>query len=403
MEYREKGRYALSSIRDGIRADSVAAKIAKYIAFSIFGILIVAVGALFAINDKTIEASAGPLASPALALKHGMLGVFGSASGALDNEGNSKTPRVVQELPPAPAPAALATPVQTRSLSEIAAENQQAYDQRDATMTNSAALESDPTQPPMNALSNADGAAPIVDQLATPSTGPPPPPPSMAATDENTDAPMPLGTAPPPPVRLAPESSAPVTPTTEPDTSEMALLESLDQESGNSVMAQSESVEQQPDNDVAALPPEIEAENENLESVVDEDTDPQGELAYAEGLKYYSGEGVERNFGTAAQYFMKAAEQGHSEAQYSLGLMNYVGQTGGQDFSNAAKWFQMAAESGHIQAQYNLGFLYYEGKGVQQDLKTAYGWIDRAAQQGYAKAVKARDALQKAMPEMFGS
>lgn len=361
----------------------MAAKIAKYIGFSIFGLLIIAVGALFAINDKTIESSAGPLAPPALALKHSMLGIFGSASGALASESGSKTPRVVQDLPPAPAPAALATPVQTRSLSEIAAENQQEYDQRDAAAANSAALEDSQTQPPMSAPSNAEGADPFADQSTTPSVDAPPPPPTMAATEGDTNSPLPLGTPPP-----ATASEAMTTPAKEPDTSEMALLESLDQ---------------QPSDDVAALPPETEVESDNSASVVDENPDPQGELAYAEGLKYYSGEGVDRNFGTAAQYFMKAAEQGHSEAQYSLGLMNYVGQTGGQDFSNAAKWFQMAAENGHIQAQYNLGFLYYEGKGVQQDLKTAYGWIDRAAQQGYAKAVKARDALQKAMPEMFGS
>jgi hypothetical protein len=372
MESPEKGRYALSSIRDDIRASAVAAKIAKYIGFSIFGLLIVAVGALFVINDKTIEASAGPIAAPALALKHSMLGAFGSASGVIDSEGSSKTPRVVQDLPPPPAPAALATPVQTRSLSEIAAETQQAYDQRDAAAANSMGREDSQIRLPSNA----------------PSTDEPPTPPTIAATDGDTNTPLPLDRTPPPPVSLTPTSAAPAAPATEPDTSEMALLESLDQ---------------QPSNDVAALPPETEVESENLEPVVDEDTDPQGEIAYAEGLKYYSGEGVDRNFGTAAQYFLKAAEQGHSEAQYSLGLMNYVSQTGGQDFSNAAKWFQMAAESGHIQAQYNLGFLYYEGKGVQQDLKTAYGWIDRAAQQGYAKAVKARDALQKAMPEMFGS
>lgn len=345
----------------------MAAKIAKYIGFSVFGLLIVMVGALFVTNDKIIEASAGPLAPPALALKRTMLGAFGSASGALNSDGNSKTPRVVQDLPPAPVPAALATPVQTRSLSEIAAETQQAYDQRDSAAASSMIQESTQTQPAQSA---------------------PPPPPKMAATNGDTNSPAPLDTAPPAPVSLAPTNVAPAAPTTEPDTSEMALLESLGQ---------------QPSDDVAALPPETVGESETPEAVVDEDPDPQGKIAYAEGLKYYSGEGVERNFGTAAQYFMKAAEQGHAEAQYSLGLMNYVGQTGGQDFSNAAKWFQLAAESGHIQAQYNLGFLYYEGKGVQQDLKTAYGWIDRAAQQGYAKAVKARDALQKAMPEMFGS
>ena len=117
--------------------------------------------------------------------------------------------------------------------------------------------------------------------------------------------------------------------------------------------------------------------------------------------RYYNGDGVEQNFGKAAQFFLKAGDAGHVGAQYNLGIMNYTGQTGGQDFANAAKWFERAAGSGHTQAQYNLGFLYYEGKGVAQDLKTAFDWINRAAEQGYPKAIKARDAFKQAMPEMF--
>jgi hypothetical protein len=114
-----------------------------------------------------------------------------------------------------------------------------------------------------------------------------------------------------------------------------------------------------------------------------------GEANYQQGLVFYKGTGVERNFGKAAQFFLKAAEAGHIGAQYNLGIMNFFGQTGGQDFANATKWFEKAAGNGHAQAQYNLGLLYYEGKGVAQDTTVALDWIERAASQGYTKAIKA--------------
>lgn len=349
----------------------MAAKIAKYVILSIVGLLVVMVIAIAVVDDETIEASAGPLAGPLLAAKQSVFHGLNSATSGMGDDTNN-TPRVVQDLPPPPVSSVLAKPVQTKSLADVAAETQQEYARLQATEEASSSITPEP--------------ATMVAET------PPPPPPAVETESVNTPA-IPSD-APPlaPEPMMAAEPATDVIPTTEPEpampSEEMALLESLNE---------------QPSDEVATLSPEAPESPVTKEPAINEEPDPNGEKAYTEGLKYYSGKGAERNFGTAAQYFMKAAERGHADAQYSLGLMNYVGQTGGQDFSNAAKWFQMAAESGHVQAQYNLGFLYYEGKGVGQDLKTAYGWIDRAAKQGYAKAVKARDALQKAMPEMFGS
>jgi len=133
-------------------------------------------------------------------------------------------------------------------------------------------------------------------------------------------------------------------------------------------------------------------------------TDTDGSMAHKEGLKYYKGDGVGKDFRKAAEWFEKAAAKGHAGAQYNLGILSYLGQGGPQDFATAAKWFNRAAEAGHAAAQYNLGFMYYEGKGVKKDDLQAYTWIDRAANQGHKKAMTARDALAKALPrEIFQS
>ena len=38
------------------------------------------------------------------------------------------------------------------------------------------------------------------------------------------------------------------------------------------------------------------------------------------GMKFYSGDGAQHDYVQAARYFLRAAEQGHMEAQYRLGL-----------------------------------------------------------------------------------
>ena len=43
--------------------------------------------------------------------------------------------------------------------------------------------------------------------------------------------------------------------------------------------------------------------------------------AYALGVMYANGQGVEANIQKASNYYMKAAKQGHSDAQNNLGIM----------------------------------------------------------------------------------
>jgi hypothetical protein len=54
------------------------------------------------------------------------------------------------------------------------------------------------------------------------------------------------------------------------------------------------------------------------------------------------------------------------------------GQGVAQDFQQAAEWYRKAAEQGHAQAQFNLGELYRVGKGVAQDYIEAYKWFSIA-------------------------
>ena len=78
-------------------------------------------------------------------------------------------------------------------------------------------------------------------------------------------------------------------------------------------------------------------------------------------------EGVEKDFGKAAEWFTKAAEQGNANAQNNLGMMYKKGLGVGKDFGKAVEWYTTAAEQGKANAQNNLGMMYKKGLGVEKD------------------------------------
>jgi cell division protein FtsZ len=83
---------------------------------------------------------------------------------------------------------------------------------------------------------------------------------------------------------------------------------------------------------------------------------------------------------------MKAAEQGHADAQFRLGEAYRKGEGVPADKTEAVKWYRLAAEQGHANAQFILGYAYDVGKGVPEDKVEAAKWWRLAAEQGDADA-----------------
>ena len=97
---------------------------------------------------------------------------------------------------------------------------------------------------------------------------------------------------------------------------------------------------------------------------------------------YKHGQGVKRDYSTAAAWYQKAATQGYALAQSNLGFLYYQGRGVSQDYAKAAAWWKKAAKQGDMLSQSNLGVLYYKGQGVAQDYgKAAQLWL-KAADQG---------------------
>ena len=106
------------------------------------------------------------------------------------------------------------------------------------------------------------------------------------------------------------------------------------------------------------------------------------------GLCYEVGRGVTKDYNEAIKWYRKAAEQGNTIAQCNLGVCYENGHGVIQDYKEAAKWYRKAAEQGDADAQYILGECYYYGRGVEKNYKYAVKWYREAAEHGNADAQK---------------
>jgi len=80
--------------------------------------------------------------------------------------------------------------------------------------------------------------------------------------------------------------------------------------------------------------------------------------------------------------YLKAAEQGNSDAQCNLAHCYNGGMGVEPDHRMAVKWYRNSAKLGHAGAQCMLGDCYRNGKGVERDYKQAIFWYRKSSNQG---------------------
>jgi TPR repeat protein len=101
------------------------------------------------------------------------------------------------------------------------------------------------------------------------------------------------------------------------------------------------------------------------------------------GSAYDSGTGVPRDGAEAMQWYLRAAEAGHAEAQNSVGS----GLQAEKRYEEARNWYERAAAQGHALATNNLAYLHDLGLGVKQDRQKGFELYSRAAELGWAEAM----------------
>ena len=114
---------------------------------------------------------------------------------------------------------------------------------------------------------------------------------------------------------------------------------------------------------------------------------------------YFRGRGVTQDYGKAAEWFRKAAEEGFAPGQESVAWMYFTGTGVPRDFAIAAHWLNVAAHTSYPRAQIDLGYLYEQGKGVPLDYVAAYTWYKTAESGGEGRARERLKTLSRLMTE----
>jgi TPR repeat protein len=85
----------------------------------------------------------------------------------------------------------------------------------------------------------------------------------------------------------------------------------------------------------------------------------------------------------------QAAELGDAESQYDLAYLYYKAGSDPritgmvQSDKLAAQWYRKAAKQGHSRAQYNMAVLHLQGDGVERDPIEAYAWLLHSSSTGH--------------------
>ena len=89
------------------------------------------------------------------------------------------------------------------------------------------------------------------------------------------------------------------------------------------------------------------------------------------------------------------AQEDESENPFYKGVAAYRA----YKFDEAANWFLKAAEEGDADAQFLLGRMHYDGNSLSVDNVTAYMWFDIAAGNGVPVGARYREGIAERMTE----
>lgn len=106
---------------------------------------------------------------------------------------------------------------------------------------------------------------------------------------------------------------------------------------------------------------------------------------YNVGVAYEYGSGVQRSLAQALEWYSKAVTQGVTKAKVNLGMIYLDSMVNFKDYNKAKHWFLLAAQDKDTIAMNNLGYIYKEGLGVSKNDNEAMKWYQKAADLGSMK------------------
>lgn len=110
---------------------------------------------------------------------------------------------------------------------------------------------------------------------------------------------------------------------------------------------------------------------------------PELEAQYGQGLRAYE----RKDYKTALESLLPAAEQGHPGAQVAMGMMYDYGYAVERNGEKAFEYYMMAADQGDAEGLYRVGGAYETGTGVDPSNEKARAYYWRAAELGNTSAL----------------
>jgi TPR repeat protein len=116
---------------------------------------------------------------------------------------------------------------------------------------------------------------------------------------------------------------------------------------------------------------------------------------YNMGFVYEKGKGVEKDYQKALDWYLKAERLGVDDAAYKLGLFYDKGMGVEVDHEKAAAFLNKGVEYGHAPSMKAWGDRYVYGTGVAENPVKAYYWYQRAVSAGHKKAIEHADVVRQ--------
>lgn len=100
------------------------------------------------------------------------------------------------------------------------------------------------------------------------------------------------------------------------------------------------------------------------------------------GVKYFMGDGVEKDRTEALKWLELAANAGDVDAQYICGNIYYNDQATPENCSRAYKWFVMAEKGGRLDATRYLGIMHIRGDAPESNYAEGMARLKKLAEEG---------------------
>ncbi len=112
------------------------------------------------------------------------------------------------------------------------------------------------------------------------------------------------------------------------------------------------------------------------------------------GQAYKLGRGVPMDLAQAEQWYARAAQQGHRQAEDNYGLILF--QNGKR--ADAVKWLEKSSIRGEARSQFVLGTMLFNGDVVAKDWRRAYALMTRASSAGLPQAASTLAEMDRYVP-----